>query len=505
MRLHRGERVLVTADNSLLEKSYGATTRTHSQNTSIEEPRLTRPSSDVLSLLPGLLATADWLGVVATGFAVNKALPAFGAASTEVHPLAILLAATLTADYVCLSRGYSWRPWASCTAQQARVSACWGVGLLSLAAVYWTVGRPEEFLRPAAQLWYLTAWACLLAIRSVFCWQVRRWERQGLLVRNVAVLGNAMTASRLARRLSRCGDTHLVGYFLNDTKDDTDPGPRDGASGDTDLLVALATRGEVDEVIVALPWVSSSALNKTIGKFAALQTVIKIDTGLEEFKVVPLDFGFTADVPTLTVQRRPLVGWGAIVKRVEDCVLSATLLFLFAPVLLAIAILIKIDSSGPVIFRQERFGFNNNRFRVYKFRSMRHEAQPDPSVPQAKRSDPRVTRVGAILRRTSLDELPQLFNVLVGDMSLVGPRPHAAAHNEKFAAMMDGYLARHRMKPGITGWAQVNGARGETESLQQMKCRLEYDLNYIANWSLTLDLKILVMTIPTVVRGTNAY
>ena len=207
----------------------------------------------------------------------------------------------------------------------------------------------------------------------------------------------------------------------------------------------------------------------------------------------------------LSVYHRPLSPYGAGAKRLEDITISLLALLLLAPLFTAIAILVKVDSRGPVIFRQERVGFGNRRFFVFKFRTMRHKATSDPQVPQAKRNDPRVTRVGAVLRRFSLDELPQLFNVLRGDMSLVGPRPHAAAHNEKYALLIDGYLTRHRMKPGLTGWAQVHGERGRTETVQHMQRRLEYDLYYIANWSLYLDLKVMLMTIPAIIRGTNAY
>jgi lipopolysaccharide/colanic/teichoic acid biosynthesis glycosyltransferase len=193
--------------------------------------------------------------------------------------------------------------------------------------------------------------------------------------------------------------------------------------------------------------------------FAATQVEVRIDPGISGIDYPPTGFSLIAGIPTLTVQRRALSGWGAPLKRAEDVVLTLVLLVVLAPVLLIIALLVKIDSQGPVLFRQERYGFNNNRIMIYKFRSMHHDPDPDPSVRQARRNDPRVTRVGAILRRTSLDELPQLFNVLRGDMSLIGPRPHASAHNEKYAALINGYLARHRMKPGITGWAQVNGWR----------------------------------------------
>jgi putative colanic acid biosynthesis UDP-glucose lipid carrier transferase len=164
-----------------------------------------------------------------------------------------------------------------------------------------------------------------------------------------------------------------------------------------------------------------------------------------------------------------------------------------------------MDSPGPVLFRQKRYGFNNNEIEVFKFRSMRHDPNPDPNVPQARKNDARITRIGAFLRKSSLDELPQLFNVLAGTMSLVGPRPHAVAHNEHYANIIDGYLGRHRVKPGITGWAQVNGYRGETDTPEKMRMRVQFDLYYIDNWSISFDLKILVMTAFVGFVHRNAY
>jgi putative colanic acid biosysnthesis UDP-glucose lipid carrier transferase len=175
------------------------------------------------------------------------------------------------------------------------------------------------------------------------------------------------------------------------------------------------------------------------------------------------------------------------------------------PIMGLIAVCVKLDSPGPVLFKQQRFGLNKRPFDLYKFRSMRCEAGADPSVPQARHNDPRVTRVGRFLRRASLDELPQLFNVLKGDMSLVGPRPHATLHDEKFALLIESYLARHRVMPGITGWAQVHGLRGETDALEKMERRVEYDLYYIKHWSLLLDLRILGKTLVVVLARRNAY
>jgi exopolysaccharide biosynthesis polyprenyl glycosylphosphotransferase len=186
-------------------------------------------------------------------------------------------------------------------------------------------------------------------------------------------------------------------------------------------------------------------------------------------------------------------------------VLATLLLIGFSPILLLIMVAIKLNSRGPILFRQRRYGFNNNEFAVLKFRTMREDAPSDAGVEQAKRMDPRVTLVGRILRRTSLDELPQLINVIRGEMSLVGPRPHAVEHNEEYAMVINEYLSRHRVKPGITGWAQVNGFRGETKTVDLMRQRVQHDLYYIDNWSVLFDLRILVMTLFVGFIHRNAY
>jgi putative colanic acid biosynthesis UDP-glucose lipid carrier transferase len=209
-------------------------------------------------------------------------------------------------------------------------------------------------------------------------------------------------------------------------------------------------------------------------------------------------------MPLVEVAGRPLEGWGAFRKAVQDYVVGAILVVLAAPVMALVALAIKLDSRGPVFFRQERYGFVNRVFWIWKFRTM-HHAGPTAVTLQATRHDARVTPVGRFLRRTSLDELPQLFNVLNGTMSVVGPRPHAVDHNEEYAKRIRGYFARHRVKPGITGLAQVHGLRGETETVEKMEARLKYDIDYVENWSLLLDLKILIMTVFAVLRGRNAY
>jgi putative colanic acid biosynthesis UDP-glucose lipid carrier transferase len=210
------------------------------------------------------------------------------------------------------------------------------------------------------------------------------------------------------------------------------------------------------------------------------------------------------DIPVVAVCETPFVGLNGLLKRLSDIIISFAALLLLAPVLLTIALLVRLGSPGPAIFRQRRYGLDGEEINVYKFRSMRVE-ENGAQIKQAKRNDSRVTRLGAILRRTSLDELPQLVNVLQGRMSLVGPRPHAVAHNELYRKLIKGYMVRHKVRPGITGWAQVNGLRGETDTVEKMAARIRYDLDYLRNWSLRLDIHILFKTLVLVANDKQAY
>jgi putative colanic acid biosynthesis UDP-glucose lipid carrier transferase len=211
-----------------------------------------------------------------------------------------------------------------------------------------------------------------------------------------------------------------------------------------------------------------------------------------------------AGVPVVGILETPFTGTNELMKRLEDIVLATLILILISPILLALAIGVKLSSPGPVIFRQRRNGIDGAEIVVYKFRSMR-TMDNGPVVKQATQDDPRITRFGAFIRRTSLDELPQFINVLQGRMSIVGPRPHAVAHNEQYREMIKAYMVRHKVKPGITGWAQVNGHRGETDTIEKMQARVEYDLEYLRNWSLGLDLQIIVRTIRLMLADRNAY
>ncbi len=271
------------------------------------------------------------------------------------------------------------------------------------------------------------------------------------------------------------------------------------------FLLLFIRQNHVHEIMVALPWDREEQIADVLVQLREAPLDVSLAPEPLGFRLMERRVRHLGDLPMTVVQEPPLSGWNYIIKSLEDRILSALIILAISPILAIIALLIRLDSPGPAIFRQQRYGFNNNVFTVYKFRSMRNDLGDAKGGAQATRGDARITRIGAFIRKTSLDELPQLFNVLKGDMSLVGPRPHAVAHNEEYAGKVDQYLSRHKVKPGITGWAQIHGLRGETDTDEKMEMRVQYDLYYIDNWSLWLDLKILVRTLFVGFVNQNAY
>lgn len=274
--------------------------------------------------------------------------------------------------------------------------------------------------------------------------------------------------------------------------------------GDMGCLSEIIKKFQVSTVYIVTSLESSKLLEDVY--FTLLDNHISVHwiPDIFSLRLVNHSVKEIAGIPVLTLSETPLTGTWLITKLLEDKILSAVILLLVSPVLLLIAIAVKLDSPGPVFFRQERGGWNGKTFHIWKFRSMRVDGPECGVVKQAEEGDPRITKVGAILRRTSLDELPQLLNVLAGDMSLVGPRPHALQHDQEYSQRLRDYFARHHIKPGITGLAQVRGFRGETTDVSQMAQRVESDIEYINNWSLWLDLTILLRT-TTALTGRRAY
>jgi Undecaprenyl-phosphate glucose phosphotransferase len=372
---------------------------------------------------------------------------------------------------------------------------------LLMSALLYIFRRMDDF----SSDWFLISFISLLLptiILHILMSRLFSWhQRTGRFGKTIAILGIPSLAERVADQLRRDtppGETRGLHIFV------VEDGGNDANLIVAQSLTAFARTNPLDEIIVAIPFETDSLLVSLLRRLAELPVDIKLCPGLLDPEVPARLSNTLGPLPAITVFERPLKGSKYILKRSIDFCLSVFLLFLLAPLLLVVAILIKIDSPGPVLFSQERHGFNNQPIKVLKFRTMRHMPSAT-TLQQARRGDPRVTRIGRVLRRTSIDELPQLVNVLAGEMSLVGPRPHAVVHNEEYGRQIDFYFARHRVKPGITGWAQVNGLRGETDTLDKMRRRVTYDLTYIENWSLLLDLKIIWMTIWSVTSCKNAF
>jgi Undecaprenyl-phosphate glucose phosphotransferase len=356
--------------------------------------------------------------------------------------------------------------------------------------------------------WLSIALLGFLAARLGFREAVRWWPVAAYLTRNVVIVGDPALTVKLADQLVAANDpaVRLVGLF-HDPQDGASPACPYPVLGGGAELANVARDTPIDEVIVALPWHADDRLASWMNWLRNIRSDVLLCPPVSSRASAKCVVEILAGMPLLKLVERPLSGWGYLLKEAEDRLLAAVLIVALAPVMLGIALAIRLDSKGPALFRQKRHGFNNNVIDVLKFRTMAVETSQAGTdvVDQATRNDPRVTRVGRWLRRTSLDELPQLFNVLKGQMSLVGPRPHAVAHNERYARVINAYLGRHRVKPGITGWAQVHGYRGETDTLEKMERRVQCDLFYIENWSLLLDQLILLRTIAVVLFGRNAY
>ena len=391
-----------------------------------------------------------------------------------------------------------------------RILLGWGITAFVLLLAAFALKISGVYSRVWVITWFVATAGILSFGRIVLSRWILALARDGRFAQRTAVIGAGAQGEKLAAHLSRVGDARIriVGFF-DDRK--TRISLKSGGYellGDTDDLLELIRRNMIDQVFIAIPWHAEGRLRELINRLAMTPVSIHLAPDLIGFEFADRPVSRVTQLPMFHIFDRPISGWENVSKTIEDWVLAALALLFIAPLMLLIALAIKIDSRGPVFFKQKRHGFNNNLFEVWKFRTMYATmADPDCEV-QTTKDDPRVTRVGRFLRKSSLDELPQLCNVLRGDMSLVGPRPHAAetkAEGRLFAEVVDEYAARHRVKPGITGWAQVKGWRGETDSIEKIRKRVEADLYYIDNWSIWLDMVIIVMTVYILFKKENAY
>ena len=357
----------------------------------------------------------------------------------------------------------------------------------------------------------LLAWAVITPVLQWLATWLGRTVVRGRAARpesrrTAVVVGASALGVKVARALQGGDDAgvEFVGFFDDRTDSRIDLDAKTNVLGRLSEVAAYTTEHRVREVYITLPLGSQPRIVELLEQLQ--------DTTASLF-FVPDVFGISIiqgrlqdmnGVPVVGICETPFTGTNQLVKRISDVIIASVIIVLISPLLLAIAIGVKLSSPGPVLFKQRRNGLDGHEIVVYKFRSMR-TMEDGEVVRQATRNDPRVTRFGAFLRRTSFDELPQFFNVLAGTMSIVGPRPHAVTHNKEYRQIIKAYMVRHKVKPGITGWAQVNGQRGETDTVEKMRMRVEYDLEYLRNWSLGLDLKIIVSTIRVLFFDRQAY
>jgi polysaccharide biosynthesis protein PslA len=351
--------------------------------------------------------------------------------------------------------------------------------------------------------------AMLFTSRAILAPIVRSWARSGRLARRVAVIGTGDFSRVFLERLRAEPDAYTV-VGLYDDRLARAPSVQDGVSvrGTVSDLLARSRQEQIDLIVIALPLGAIARISAILEQIGSAVADICLTTDFVGFQYRSSQISSVGTNPVVLMGEQPLKDWRAARKRAFDLVVGSLMLLVLSPFLGLIALAIRLDSEGPIFFRQPRMGFNNRTFICYKFRSMRHALADLSGGVQATRGDARITRLGKWLRALSLDELPQLWNVLKGEMSLVGPRPHplnTRAADKLYTDVVARYAFRHRMKPGMTGWAQVNGWRGETKTVEQIESRVACDLEYIENWSVWFDLKILVLTVTREILSKNAF
>lgn len=396
--------------------------------------------------------------------------------------------------------------------QISRVLIGWTLVMTVLTLGIFLFKAGDLFSRVWLISWYVGGGALLVGFRLGLRALVGRWTAQGRLRRRTVIVGGGRDAETLIEQIgaSASNDIMLLGLFddrIDDRSPDTVSGyPKLGKVAD---LIEFARRTPVDLVMVSMPLSAEKRVLDMLTQLWVLPVDIRLSAHMSKLKFTNKAYSYVGDIAVFDMADRPISDWNLVFKWVFDKVVALTALILLSPVMIITAIAIKLESKGPVFFMQNRHGFNNELIKIYKFRSMRTDTLDATASKLVTKDDPRVTKVGKFIRKTSIDELPQLFNVLKGELSIVGPRPHALqakADNQLYYEAVEGYFARHRVKPGMTGWAQINGWRGETDTIDKIMQRVNHDLHYIEHWSILFDLYIVVMTpISLISKNENAY
>ncbi|MHA6298945.1 undecaprenyl-phosphate glucose phosphotransferase [Devosia sp. CAU 1758] len=424
----------------------------------------------------------------------------------------VILASALVANIAFnAARSHRIIVYRSHVSQIGRVLGAWaGVMMLLMVGIFFFKAG-DLVSRVWLLAWFVAGAALLVAYRLLLRVLVLRWTGEGRLKRRTVIVGGGADAALLIEQIQAGSDKdiNLLGLF-DDREGERSPDMVSGCHklGKVAELIEFARRTPIDLVIVSMPLSAEKRVLDMLTQLWVLPVDIRLSAHMSKLRFTEKAYSYVGDLPVLDMADRPISDWNLIFKWVFDKVVALMALILLSPVMLVTAIAIKLETRGPVFFVQSRHGFNNEHIRIYKFRSMYADKLDHHVAKQVTRDDSRVTKVGRFIRRTSIDELPQFINVLKGELSVVGPRPHALeakAANQLYYEAVEGYFARHRVKPGITGWAQVNGWRGETDTIDKIMQRVNHDLYYIEHWSILFDMYILLMTPIRLFTSENAY
>ena len=475
-------------------------------------PIVGRRSTETISfaVLVGFVQCAD-IALLCTAGVLSIALVSWWYGSYPDSPIALAIVGAAAATNLDLKRSGAYTRIAlmSCATQIRLLTRPLLIGMLCLIALLFVLNQDSPLTRLWVPTWTLTTAALFSASRIPLGRLMRNWTTAGRLARKLAIIGVGEFSREFIERLRDDPNAYrIVGIYDDRLSRVPDSHMDIQVLGTVADLVLRSREEKIDVIVIALPLSAVDRIKAIMDQLSSTVADIVLTTDLAGLHFSRTQFEGIGRNPVVSVRDAPLKDWRALEKRGLDIAIGVLALLLLSPLLLLTAVLIKLDLPGPVLFRQPRMGFNNQLFLCYKFRSMHHGMTDLLADRQTTRADPRITRVGRVIRKLSIDELPQLFNVLAGSMSLVGPRPHAPntkAADQLFAEVVQQYAVRHRVKPGITGWAQVNGWRGETTTVDQIEQRVACDLFYIENWSVRFDIKIMMMTLLREVTSRNAF
>ncbi len=466
------------------------------------------PLRFLAKFIPGLAMITDTIGLAVTGLLTYSTLVFYSFRTADTYNSAIVFNCLVAIGLQYFAGLYHVesvvRPFHNFNKAVIAVVTSFA---LMLAAAF-SVKVSEDVSRLWLVAFFISSIVSLVITKSVVTYTLSLLEGWQLTARSVLLFGDRryVDATLTHIRDNKPRFLAVKGVFAGDFANSSNTLNIEQLNAKLEELVKTCRTQFIDDIIIALPLSAVDEISAVLERLRELPTNVYLGADLIGFKkdLRPAPEYF-AGMPMFEMVGKPISGWDYLFKLLEDYVLAILIIIVLLPVFAVIALLIKLDGPGPILFKQKRYGFNNKSFDIYKFRSMKTESSAESKTLQAVPGDARITKLGAILRKTSLDELPQLFNVLNGTMSLVGPRPHAVDHNEDYAKTIRGYFGRHRMKPGITGLAQVKGYRGLTDTLDKMENRVKYDIIYTDNWSIMLDFKILAKTVLVFLWPRNAH